>query len=71
MTESLDGRVVVKFTISGTGQVIASFIQSSTLGATAVEMCVANAVKRWEFPAPEKGGLAFVSYPFQFSPAGN
>ena len=67
----LDGRVVVKFTISGTGQVLASFIQSSTLGATAVEMCVVNAVKRWEFPAPEKGGLAFVSYPFQFSPAGN
>jgi len=67
----LDGRVVVKFTIAGTGQVLASFIQSSTLNAPAVEMCVANAVKRWEFPAPEKGGIAFVSYPFQFSPAGN
>jgi TonB family protein len=67
----LDGRVVVKFTISGTGQVLASFVQSTTLGSPAVEMCVANAVKRWDFPAPRQGGLAIVSYPFTFSPAGN
>ena len=67
----LDGRVVVKFTISGTGQVLASFVQSTTLGSPAVEMCVANAIKRWEFPAPRQGGLAIVSYPFTFSPAGN
>jgi TonB family protein len=67
----LDGRMVVKFTISGTGQVLASFIQSTTLGSPAVEMCVANAVKRWDFPAPRQGGLAIVSYPFTFSPAGS
>jgi TonB family protein len=67
----LDGRIVVKFTIAGTGQVLASFIQSTTLGSPAVEMCVANAVKRWDFPAPRQGGLAIVSYPFTFSPAGN
>jgi TonB family protein len=67
----LDGRMVVKFTIAGTGQVLASFVQSTTLGSPAVEMCVANAVKRWEFPAPRQGGLAIVSYPFTFSPAGN
>jgi hypothetical protein len=34
-------------------------------------MCVANAIKRWEFPSPDKGGLAIVSYPFSFAPAGN
>jgi TonB family protein len=67
----LDGRVVTKFTISGTGQVIAAFVQSSTLGSPAVEMCVASAIKRWEFPAPSGGGLSMVSYPFTFSPAGN
>jgi len=67
----LDGRIVMKFTIAGTGQVIASFVQSSTLGSPAVEMCVANAVKRWDFPAPSGGGLSMVSYPFTFSPAGN
>jgi hypothetical protein len=32
---------------------------------------VVNAIKRWEFPAPTGGGLAIVSYPFTFSPAGN
>jgi TonB family protein len=67
----LEGRVVAKFTISGTGQVLASFIQSTTLGSPAVELCVANAIKRWEFPAPRGGGFAMVSYPFTFSPAGN
>jgi hypothetical protein len=67
----LDGRIVAKFTISGTGQVVASFIQSTTLGSPSVEMCVASAIKRWEFPAPRQGGLAIVSYPFTFSPAGN
>jgi TonB family protein len=67
----LDGRMVVRFTIAGTGHVLASFVQSTTLGSPAVEMCVANAVKRWEFPAPRQGGLAIVSYPFTFSPAGN
>jgi TonB family protein len=67
----LDGRLVAQFTIAGSGQVLASVVQSSTLGSPAVEMCVANAIKRWQFPAPEKGGLAIVSYPFQFSPAGN
>jgi TonB family protein len=67
----LDGRIVMKFTIAGTGQVIASFVQSSTLGSPAVEMCVANAIKRWDFPAPSGGGLSMVSYPFTFSPAGN
>jgi TonB family protein len=67
----LDGRLVTQFTISGSGQVLASVVQSSTLGSPAVEMCVVNAIKRWQFPAPEKGGLVIVSYPFTFSPAGN
>jgi len=67
----LDGRLVAQFTIAGNGQVIASIKQSSTLASPQVEMCVVNAIKRWEFPAPTGGGLAIVSYPFTFSPAGN
>jgi hypothetical protein len=67
----LDGRLVAQFTIAGNGQVIASLKSSSTLGSPAVEMCVVNAIKRWEFPAPTGGGLAIVTYPFTFSPAGN
>jgi TonB family protein len=67
---TLAGRVVVQFTIANTGRVLASLIGSSTLGVASVDACIANAVKRWEFPAPEGGGLVMVSYPFQLSPAG-
>jgi hypothetical protein len=31
-----------------------------------VEKCVVDAVKRWEFPKPTGGGIAIVSYPFNF-----
>ena len=67
----LDGRLVAQFTIAGNGQVIASVKQSSTLGDPTAEMCVVNAIKRWEFPSPTGGGLAIVTYPFTFNPAGN
>ncbi len=67
---TLAGRVVVQFSIAPTGRVLASLLQSSTLGATAAEACIVNAVKRWEFPAPEGGGLVMVSYPFQLAPVG-
>jgi TonB family protein len=66
----LAGRVVVQFTIANTGRVLASVLQSSTMGNVRVESCVVNAVRRWEFPEPSGGGLVMVSYPFQLSPAG-
>ena len=67
---SLSGRIVVQFAIAPTGRVLSSVVQSSSLGVAAVDSCVVNAVKRWEFPQPDRGGLAVVSYPFSFSPAG-
>ncbi|HMF44401.1 MAG TPA: AgmX/PglI C-terminal domain-containing protein, partial [Polyangia bacterium] len=67
----LDGRLVAQFTISAQGQVIASVKASSTLADPTAEMCVVNAIKRWDFPAPNGGGLAIVTYPFTFTPAGN
>ena len=67
---ALEGRLVVQFTIAPTGKVLASALGSSTLGAPVVESCVVQAVKRWDFPEPQGGGLAIVSYPFQLSPAG-
>jgi hypothetical protein len=37
-----------------------------------VESCVVSAVKRWDFPKPTGGGIAIVSYPFNFvAGAGN
>lgn len=67
---SLGGRLVVQFTIAPTGRVLASLLQSSSVGSPAVDGCVVQAVKRWEFPQPEGGGLVMVSYPFQLTPGG-
>jgi TonB family protein len=67
---SLSGRVVANFTIAPTGRVIASLLQSSTLGEGSVDACVVEAIRRWEFPKPDGGGVAIVTYPFQLAPAG-
>jgi TonB family protein len=67
---SLAGRVVVNFTIAPAGRVLASVLQSSTLGDNAVEACVVDAIRRWDFPKPDGGGVVIVSYPFQLTPAG-
>jgi TonB family protein len=66
----LGGRVAVQFTISGTGSVMSSVLQQSTMGNPKVENCVVQAVRRWEFPKPQGGGIVIVTYPFTFSPAG-
>jgi hypothetical protein len=68
--QNLYGRVTTQFTISAGGQVIASLLQSSTLQNPAVEQCIAQAVRRWEFPKPEGGGIVIVSYPFVLKAAG-
>jgi TonB family protein len=67
---NLAGRVSVQFTISATGQVLSSVLQSSTMGNVHVESCVTQAVRRWEFPRPVGGGLVIVSYPFNFQSSG-
>ncbi len=66
----LGGRIAVQFTIAATGQVVASVLQTSTMGAPRVENCVVQSVRRWEFPKPLGGGIVIVTYPFAFSPAG-
>ena len=46
----LGGRIVVRFTIDGSGMVIASERVSSTMRNEIVENCTVQAVKRWQFP---------------------
>jgi hypothetical protein len=65
-SKGLEGRISLQFMISGTGQVINSFVQSTTMNNVRVESCVAGAVKRWSFPKPNNAGIAIVSYPFNF-----
>ncbi|MFH1130438.1 MAG: AgmX/PglI C-terminal domain-containing protein, partial [Pseudomonadota bacterium] len=67
---NLEGRVVIQFTISPTGQVVVSQVQNSTMQNQAVESCIAQAVRRWLFPKPRGGGIVIVSYPFVLRAAG-
>lgn len=62
----LYGKVAVKFTISGNGQVEAQSINDSTLKNTSVEGCILNKVARWKFPEPKGGTKVMVTYPFLF-----
>ena len=66
---ALGGRITVQFTIAPFGQVIASLLQSSTVGSARVENCTVQAVRRWEFPKTLDGGSATVTYPFVLTPA--
>ncbi|MDB4972100.1 MAG: putative abductin-like protein [Myxococcaceae bacterium] len=63
----LSGRVAVSFLIAPSGAVQQAGIKESTLGSKAVTDCIAQAVRRFTFPAPEGGGYVQVSYPFSFA----
>ena len=65
-TPNLEGKVVVAFTISPTGKVMAPGIKTSTLGNSAVESCIVSRLGLFRFPAPENAGAVKVTYPFLF-----
>ena len=62
------GRVYIHFTISATGEVTRSDVQSSTVDNSAVEQCLASAVRRWPFPRPAGDAPVTVDYPFTHAP---
>jgi hypothetical protein len=62
----LFGRIVINFTISGTGAVSQSKVNRTTMGNQTVETCVANQIRTIRFPAPKGGGIVIVNYPFVF-----
>lgn len=66
---TLGGELVVKFTISGTGQVIAAVGErGSSMKNAAVTQCVTAKIRRWVFPRQNgNDGLVIVKYPFRFS----
>lgn len=65
----LNGKIVVKFTISGNGSVIQASVAQSTMGDSNVESCLLSHIRRWIFPEPKGGGLVIVNYPFVFKPS--
>ncbi|MDB4970954.1 MAG: putative abductin-like protein [Myxococcales bacterium] len=62
----LTGRIVTQFTIANTGRVLGSSVIESSLGDRGAEQCIAEAVRRWEFPSSAQ--MAVVSYPFMLTP---
>lgn len=62
----LNGRVVTMFTIANNGRVLGSSVAESSLGDRDVEQCIAQAVRRWEFPSTQQ--MTMVSYPFVLAP---
>ncbi len=66
----LEGRVKVMFVISPTGSVQSALVTETEIHNSVVEQCVARAVRRWVFPAPEGGGIVSVNYPFVLTAPG-
>ena len=60
----LNGRVGVKFTISGNGVVSTAGVASSSINSAQVEGCVVNHLRTWRFPKPVGGVNVKVQYPF-------
>ncbi|MBX2801781.1 MAG: AgmX/PglI C-terminal domain-containing protein [Myxococcales bacterium] len=63
---SLQGRLVVAFTIEEDGKVSAAAIEDSTLQAEEVEQCLLRQLTDMTFPAPEQPPLE-VRWPFVFA----
>jgi hypothetical protein len=64
---ALSGRLAVSFLIAPSGVVQQAAITESTLSSSSVADCVAQAMRRLSFPAPEGGGYVRVTYPFSFA----
>jgi hypothetical protein len=62
--------VAVRFVTGPSGTVLQAGVASRELRAEPTERCVADAVQRWLFPAPEAGSLVAVTYPFVLQQVG-
>lgn len=65
---TLEGSVVVHFTIGPTGTVLEATTEDSTLADPDLETCLEARIRNLRFPVP-KGGQAVVRYPFVFRPS--
>lgn len=62
-----DAVVMIKFVLSPTGSVQVASVVSSDSGIEKLDMCLAQAVKRWSFPAPKGGGIVIVTAAIELS----
>jgi hypothetical protein len=64
---NLQGKIVIAWTISGSGSVSTAKPSQNTMGNAAVGSCVTRVIKSLRFPRPRGGGSVFVTYPWVFS----
>lgn len=64
---TLTGELILSFTISNEGRVIAASARGGNIGSSALSSCVENKIRRWVFPEPRDGSIVRVKYPFTFS----
>ena len=65
-TPDIFGKIAVRFTISGNGQVETQSINDTTLKNRSVENCILSKIAKWKFPEPKGGTKVLVTYPFLF-----
>ncbi len=66
---TLEGKIVVRFTIAASGSVAAASVVSSSIGNPALESEVCARIMTWRFPPIDAGDVTVV-YPFVFFSAG-
>jgi hypothetical protein len=70
---NLEGKLVMFWIISGTGDVQTTQTAQNTFGGAsgpAIDQCVSRIIQRLKFPNPKGGGIVNVTYPFVFSASG-
>lgn len=66
---TLQGRVVVAFTISPEGRAADLTLKSTTLHNSKVENCILDVIRGiTDFPPPDGGAKVQLTYPFKFTP---
>ena len=63
---TLAGKLIARFDIGPNGKVIGA--QADGIADRDLQVCVVNAVRKWEFDKPQSGGKLRVAYPFKFEP---
>ncbi len=69
-TPGISGRIIMRWVISGEGNVVRAATAETQMNSAKVEACLASSINGWVFPRPKGGGIAIVNYPFTFKPAG-
>jgi TonB family protein len=62
----IEGKLVVDFTIGGSGVVKTSAVKESSLEDSRLNDCILRRLAKWQFPKPKSGVDVAVTYPFIF-----